>query len=1119
MQQHLRDLGESVSRRGHPKPKIIVFGPTPILIAATGFEHLAPDEHAGMRQGAFHEDLRLDLLGGLQRVQPLLVALHPPTERPRKQPHQTADHRKLAPLPRQLQLQLEPPGIADVVSVHAGQPCRRRQPTGLIERLHETAAACGDQPEPGVAADHPSEHPGRLVDRAVVDRDDLEVLDALRQQGRQALLQPRSDIPQRQQDADSRRHRDDPLQVVLGPRREAGRTPIRARPPTLRRQGPEAGTHPAEPKEGSARLAFQSYAKFYKEWGWVKRRASLPRTVPTLRIVVAVALWVALGRAAPQAQTAESLDALQRKVHLLETRLREARRPPRPFQWRSYGPREGLASTEVYQLLEAPDDTLYAGGIRGLHQFDGLTWRTIPGVSTRCHGLLFEPATGTLWAGFEGGLYRLDPRGTRLRPVPFETDTRPLRTPAPGLDAQGRLWVTSAEGLFLRGPDGRFRIVPTPQIESLAYATAVYPSRAGPLLLGAESGLFQRLDDANPRWAPVPGGPHARVLDLAEDDDGRLFVATAHGLWIRDAQGAWRVLGEDQGLPTESCSALAYSGGVLWIGTWSGLCALRQDELSCFDRKDGLGAGQVRDVLVDRRGLVWAGTRGGGVSSLNVQLWSRFGAEIGIPPGQVVYSHHMDGDGTIWFEAGQSGLVRVAPDGTATSVPVPGLVRSVTRDRLGRLWAGLQESNPVIQQPDGSWQALPGREARGAYFLVPGPQPDEMWIGTYWNGLFRWRDGQLTHWGPDRLGHGFVRMLHLNATGTLTVATLNGDLWLVPSGSDRLERWRLAERLPSTRVQAMAEAADGSLWLGTDRGAVLVRDTSVSVFTTQSGLADDDVRAIHQDRTGRLWFGTAKGLSLYRRSDLDDSRPSRRGARRAGHRHRRDAGGRNLVDGLRRRRLPAAWRRRGPRYVRASGPGRARRGPGLPRDGASADRLGADALVALSAPALPLRLALGRRRVEPFRSRGRGPADRAERGSASPSGDCQGPLSRGRSVPRRACFPDHLASASRGLLRRRACRLPADRRGGTPVVEAPRPLRRSVPPAPASGARRHGPGLEGARHHFGPCRRSQGAASRAQPGRGPAGAVPARGGHPPCVSSTRTSSGSWTGASTAARRT
>jgi signal transduction histidine kinase/serine/threonine protein kinase/ligand-binding sensor domain-containing protein/CheY-like chemotaxis protein len=563
--------------------------------------------------------------------------------------------------------------------------------------------------------------------------------------------------------------------------------------------------------------------------------------------------------AVAEQRSQNALTELKRRVRMLENRLLQARRPPRPFQWRTHGLENGLGSSEIYQLLETPDGTIWAGGIRGLHRFDGFEWRAVPGVGSRCHGLVYEPATGILWAGFEGGLYRLLPEADALEKVELPGVQAPVRTPSPSLDHEGRLWVSAGDGLLLRGEDGRWNAQPTPAVGSLAYATGVFPAASGRLLLGAESGLFERGADGS--WGLVDGGPTARVLDLAEGA-GALYVGTAAGLYIRDPAGRWSHISEAEGLPAQYCSALWYDAGRLWIGTWSGLCVLDSGELTCFGRRDGLSAGQVREVRVDRRGLVWVGTRGGGISVLNRELWSHFSEELGLLEDQVVYSRHLDTDGTLWVEAGHNGIVSLRADGRSARLPTPGVARAVTRDGLGRLWVGLQDTNPAYLE-NGVWQHVPGREARGTYFLLPGPAAREMWMGTYWNGLFRYADGVLTHWATERLGHSFVRMLYRARDGTLYVCTLNGDLWRLRPGGDELERWPMAERLPSTHVQAMTEASDGALWIGTGAGAVRLKGGELTRYTTAEGLSDNDVRAIAEDGAGRLWLGTADGMNIF----------------------------------------------------------------------------------------------------------------------------------------------------------------------------------------------------------------------------------------------------------------
>ncbi len=298
------------------------------------------------------------------------------------------------------------------------------------------------------------------------------------------------------------------------------------------------------------------------------------------------------------------------------------------------------------------------------------------------------------------------------------------------------------------------------------------------------------------------------------------------------------------------------------MGTQSGICAIEGQAINCFTKKDGLSANAVRSILVDSRGLVWIGTRGGGLSVLNGRLWRQWLEELGIPPGHIVFGHAMDPDGTLWFEADTGGLIRVAPDGTHQAIQVEDLGRAITRDHAGRLWVTRWHKNPTYLE-DGVWNEIPGTEARGANFMIPGSNSGELWLGTNWNGLFLYRDGKFQHWGPDKLGHAFVRLLYLDRSGTLFVSTLDGDLWTLPSGSSELMPWLRAYQLPSTRLQAMLETSMGTLWIATNRGVARMAGEEIDVFTTKDGLSDDDVRAIMQDSTGKLWFGTGNGVTIY----------------------------------------------------------------------------------------------------------------------------------------------------------------------------------------------------------------------------------------------------------------
>jgi ligand-binding sensor domain-containing protein len=72
----------------------------------------------------------------------------------------------------------------------------------------------------------------------------------------------------------------------------------------------------------------------------------------------------------------------------------------------------------------------------------------------------------------------------------------------------------------------------------------------------------------------------------------------------------------------------------------------------------------------------------------------------------------------------------------------------------------------------------------------------------------------------------------------------------------RVETMTAATGLPEDRVRSMYEDREGGLWMGTvESGAVRFRDGSATTFGRHQGLAGDVVRALLQDRSGRFFVG------------------------------------------------------------------------------------------------------------------------------------------------------------------------------------------------------------------------------------------------------------------------
>ena len=77
-------------------------------------------------------------------------------------------------------------------------------------------------------------------------------------------------------------------------------------------------------------------------------------------------------------------------------------------------------------------------------------------------------------------------------------------------------------------------------------------------------------------------------------------------------------------------------------------------------------------------------------------------------------------------------------------------------------------------------------------------------------------------------------------------------------------RWSTSDGLPQTSVFAVAQTADGYIWLATEEGVVRFDGVRFTVFDkTNSALTDSSIVALLASRDGALWIQTSDSLYRY----------------------------------------------------------------------------------------------------------------------------------------------------------------------------------------------------------------------------------------------------------------
>ncbi len=368
------------------------------------------------------------------------------------------------------------------------------------------------------------------------------------------------------------------------------------------------------------------------------------------------------------------------------------------------------------------------------------------------------------------------------------------------------------------------------------------------------------------------GGARVRIVDgaLAVDravesaamrdvvrHGGVRYAATANGVVRLGARGKGTTVAMKGGVrgPRARVAALASHGGALWAGTAAGLYVLRGARLEPVALDGAHASAGVTSLLADGERL-WIATSDG--------LFVRDGRGVRRIGGNEL-AHVTAFDGEIVVAALGAGLERVdrgrlvaldgAPRGLALAQAVSEHDGAACAGGLDGLW--------LRPRADAAWIAAP-RSAGPPSNDVSALAADgsRLWVGTFDRGLAvhergAWRT--IAH--PDLDGRINALLVEPRAgrPARVWVATAAGLMAL--DGPDDADVARLTRRdgLPGRGVLALARLRDGRIVAGTSTGAAIVGDGQ-PVPVGPAGTDIGNVWAVAEDADGMLWLGTTTGV-------------------------------------------------------------------------------------------------------------------------------------------------------------------------------------------------------------------------------------------------------------------
>jgi ligand-binding sensor domain-containing protein/signal transduction histidine kinase len=577
--------------------------------------------------------------------------------------------------------------------------------------------------------------------------------------------------------------------------------------------------------------------------------------------------------------------------------------------------KDGLASNNVYCILQDSHGFMWFGTESGIEKYDGYTFINYhhdPWDSTSLSDNwvtdIQEDKFGNIWIGTQKGLNKLDQVTGKIERYTHDpNNTNSIRESIIGtlyIDEENNLWIGTVQGLdklTIEKDDKNnkdkyhfknYRIDNTKEYSYSNVITEIYEDKDGLLWIGTMNGLysFDRISKTFMPYLYDPENPNSisgnHITSIYEDKNKNLWIGTRYvrefGSIVFDRSGLLnkynrstkrfiRFEKNDEPFCISYVSSIVEDQSEkLWFGAIENHGLYRYEEKSSqfirfgHNQKDSysLSSNMVTDLFIDRSGILWIATIHGGINRYD--------------PNKEKFAHFKYTQGKAnWLNCNN--------------------ITRIIEDSFGKVWIGTWGKKTTVYDPVTN---LFDEYTFILYYKEPNKDPKHLswpwvkdvyednskniWIGTtiglnkydrVTNKFKKYFNNPDYPNDPNFISEDYINCIYQDRNDYLWIGTNNG-----------LNRMNIKEEIfkhyfynpqdsisiSSSRIHCIYEDKSGDLWFGSFGGGLNLYDRHNDHFRRyfhnqldKYSLSDNRITVITEDKTGILWIGTMKGLNKF----------------------------------------------------------------------------------------------------------------------------------------------------------------------------------------------------------------------------------------------------------------